>query len=103
MNANYAEISRVGNLEADFQQVPLVQLLTFFYNNLFSGQKSKRHFLRQKKKIQNITLLQKVHRSDQILAQNLILGEIFENKTRKQKRQIVSFKLQRQAKKRLSE
>ena len=24
MNANYAEIFRVGNLEADFQQVPLV-------------------------------------------------------------------------------
>ena len=28
MNANYAEICRVGNLEADFQQVPLIQ----FYN-----------------------------------------------------------------------
>ena len=26
MNANYVEICRVGNLEADFQQVPLVQL-----------------------------------------------------------------------------
>ena len=25
MNANYAEICRVGNLEADFQQVPLVK------------------------------------------------------------------------------
>ena len=25
-NANYAEIYRVGNLETDFQQVPLVQL-----------------------------------------------------------------------------
>ena len=25
MNANYAEICRVGNLEADFQQVSLVQ------------------------------------------------------------------------------
>ena len=25
MNANFAEIWRVGNLEADFQQVPLVQ------------------------------------------------------------------------------
>ena len=24
MSANYAEICRVGNLEADFQQVPLV-------------------------------------------------------------------------------
>ena len=29
MNANYAEICRVGNLEADFQQVSLVQ---FFWN-----------------------------------------------------------------------
>ena len=25
MNVNFAEICRVGNLEADFQQVPLVQ------------------------------------------------------------------------------
>ena len=25
MNANFAEICRVGNLEADFQQVPFVQ------------------------------------------------------------------------------
>ena len=25
MDANYAEICRVGNLEADFQQVPLAQ------------------------------------------------------------------------------
>ena len=29
MTANYAEINRVGNFEADFQQVPLVQ---FFWN-----------------------------------------------------------------------
>ena len=29
MNANYAEICRVGNLEADFQQVLLGQ---FFWN-----------------------------------------------------------------------
>ena len=26
MNANYAEICRVGNLEADFQRFPLVQI-----------------------------------------------------------------------------
>ena len=26
MNANYAEICRVGNLEANFQQVPLVHV-----------------------------------------------------------------------------
>ena len=29
-NANYAEICRVGNLEADFQQVPLVQFFPKF-------------------------------------------------------------------------
>ena len=32
MNANYAEISRVGNLEADFQQVSLVQIFEDFHN-----------------------------------------------------------------------
>ena len=32
MNANYAGICRVGKLEADFQQVPLVQ----FYRNFHS-------------------------------------------------------------------
>ena len=31
INANYAEICRVGNLEADFQQVPLVQFFFFFF------------------------------------------------------------------------
>ena len=32
MNANYAKICRVGNLEADFQQVPIVQFLWNFHN-----------------------------------------------------------------------
>ena len=32
MNENYAEICRVGNLEADFQQVSLVQFLWNFHN-----------------------------------------------------------------------
>ena len=32
MNANYAEICRVGNLEADFQQVWLVQFFLNFHN-----------------------------------------------------------------------
>ena len=32
MNANYAEICRVGNLEADFQQVPLVH----FFSEIFT-------------------------------------------------------------------
>ena len=30
MNANYTEICRVGNLEADFQQVPFVQFCSIF-------------------------------------------------------------------------
>ena len=32
MNANYAEIRRVGNLEADFQQVPFVKFFWKFHN-----------------------------------------------------------------------
>ena len=32
MNANFAEICRVGNLEADFQQVLLVQFFWNFHN-----------------------------------------------------------------------
>ena len=44
-------------------------------------------------KILKITLLYKLHRPDQFFAVNLILGEIFENKTQKQKRQIVSDKI----------
>ena len=32
MNAHYAEICRVGNLEADFLQVLLVQFFWNFYN-----------------------------------------------------------------------
>ena len=30
MDANYAEICRVGNSEADFQQVPLIQFFLIF-------------------------------------------------------------------------
>ena len=32
MNENYAEIRRVGNFEADFQQVLLVQFFWNFHN-----------------------------------------------------------------------
>ena len=32
MNANHAEICRVGNLEADFQQVGLIQFFWNFHN-----------------------------------------------------------------------
>ena len=38
MNANYAEICRVGNLEADFQQVPLVQFFWNFHNVIVKHQ-----------------------------------------------------------------
>ena len=31
MNANFAEICRIGNLEADFQQVPRVYFFLFFF------------------------------------------------------------------------
>ena len=34
-NANYAEICRLGNLKADFQQVPLVQLFAEIFTILF--------------------------------------------------------------------
>ena len=32
MNANYAEICRVGNLETDFKQIILVQVFWNFHN-----------------------------------------------------------------------
>ena len=54
MNANYAEICRVGSLGADFQQVLLVQFSEIFtillwnINNSNSVKKSKKYFLRQK-------------------------------------------------------
>ena len=38
MNANYAEICRVGNLEADFQQVLLVQFFWNFHNIIVKHQ-----------------------------------------------------------------
>ena len=47
MNANYAEICRVGNLEADFQPSPLIH---FFWN--FQTSKIKI----QRRKIKNIFL-----------------------------------------------
>ena len=55
MNENYAEICRVGNLEADFQQVSLVQFFWNFHNIVVkhhyfsnSAKKSKKYLLRQK-------------------------------------------------------
>ena len=46
MNANYAEICRIGNLEADFEQVPFVPFFRDFHNiavkhQLFKFSKAK--------------------------------------------------------------
>ena len=91
MYAHYAEICRVSNLEADFQQVLLVQ---FFFEIVVKHQLS--NLAKKNKKniflFQKMTLPKKLHRSDQFLAINLILGYIFENQTQKQKRQKVSDK-----------
>ena len=61
MNANYAEICWVGNLEADFQQVLFVHFSEIFtillwnFNNSNSLKESTEKIVRQK--IQNFTLL----------------------------------------------
>ena len=62
MNANYAEICRVGNLEVDFQQVLLVHFFLKFSQCCcetsiikIQKRKIKKYFLRQK--IKKITLL----------------------------------------------
>ena len=41
MNANYAEICRVGNLEADVQKVLRVQFIWNFHNIVVKHQKFK--------------------------------------------------------------
>ena len=38
MNANYAEICKAGNLEAEFQQVPLSQFFWTFQNIIVNHQ-----------------------------------------------------------------
>ena len=38
MNANFAEICGVGNLEADFQEVPFVQFYSNFHNIVLKDQ-----------------------------------------------------------------
>ena len=98
MNANNAEICRVGNLEADFQQVPLVQFFLNFSQycckmSIIQIMQSNLTTIFFIKKSQKNTLLQKLHRPVQFSAVNLILGYIFENKTQKQKRQMVSDKI----------
>ena len=56
MSANYAEICRIGNLEAEFQQIPLVQFSEIFtillqnISNLNSVKKSKNIFLNKNSK-----------------------------------------------------
>ena len=63
MNANYAKICRVDNLEADFQQFPLVQFFSEIFtislwniNNSNSAKKSK-------KKNKNIFLVKLLNKS----------------------------------------
>ena len=41
MNANYAEICRIGNLEADFEQVPFVHFFLNFHNIVVKHQRFK--------------------------------------------------------------
>ena len=49
MNANYAKIWWVGNLEADFQQIPLVQFFSNFRYIVVKHQVFK--FSKEKQKI----------------------------------------------------
>ena len=58
MNANYEEIYRVGNLEADFQQVTLVQFFLKFYNIVV---KHQFNLSREKLKIFSLTKISKNH------------------------------------------
>ena len=55
MNANYAEICRVGKLKADFQQVPLVQYCC--ETPIIQIPQRKLKYMSLDKKIQKITLL----------------------------------------------
>ena len=66
MGMNYAEIDGVGKLQAGFQQVLLVQILSSK-----NQQKINKNYLLSDKKN---TRLEKLHSSDQVLAINLILG-----------------------------
>ena len=55
MNANYVEICRIGNLEADFQQVPLVHFFLKYsqcccINNLSPAKKNKKKMFSETKK-----------------------------------------------------
>ena len=62
MHANYAEVCRVGNLEADFNKFRLFKFSEIFtillcnISNSNSAKKSKKYFLWQKLK-KKITLL----------------------------------------------
>ena len=77
MNANYAEICWVGNLEADFLRFPLVQVFWNYHNIVVKHQ----YFKFSKEKVKNIVLVKlskkkknHLHRPDQYFAINLILG-----------------------------
>ena len=63
MNANYAEIGKIGNLVADFQQVLLVQLFNFseifiiLLSNISNSNSGKTKKIFSETKFKKITLL----------------------------------------------
>ena len=76
MNANYVEVCRVGNLEADFQRFPLVHF--FLKISQYCCETSIIQI--QQRKVKNIFLVKlsknknHLHMPDQFFAINLILG-----------------------------
>ena len=94
MNANYAEICRVGNLEADFQHSTCSIFLKF------SQYCCETLIIQiQQRKVRTVFFDKNSKKSLYyrncigFFAVNLILGYTFENKTQKQKRQMVSDKI----------
>ena len=74
MNANYAEICGVGNLEADFQRFPLVQCFWNFHNIVVKHQRFK--FSKENLKIFLSQTVKKksLAQARPVFAINLILG-----------------------------
>ena len=85
MNANYAEICSVGYFETSSVCSIFLKFSRYCCETsiIQTEQRIEKNFLGQK--FQKITLLLKLHRSDQFLIVNSILEYIFENKTQKQK------------------
>ena len=100
MKANNAEIYGVGNLEADFQQVPLTQFFLKFSKYCCEAliikiqQRKVKYIILDKYSKQslfyrNCTVRQMFGRKFNIW----VHFHVFENKTQKQKRQMVSDKI----------